>query len=255
MKLIPNTTDLSGMDCHMHSLFSPDSHQTPEQIVSGIKKRGLRGFIITDHIDVDRWWRDLDFEEYFRVWNKVRAAHPELKIYIGLEVGFEPETAERTYRLIKDLPLEYVINSVHYVTRPDNPYYDSYAGGRISAYTDYINAVIASLDAPWEFNTVGHFGFFERYAPPPKEAWVMDYQTFKPLMDEVIRKIVSRGARVEENTNGGSEFRLPRADFLRAYKAAGGMRPVISSDAHTPDMIANRFSEAEKFIDEIFNNA
>lgn len=249
MELIPNNTDLTGLDCHTHSVFSPDSDQTPESLVTSARARGLRGFIVTDHIDVDRWGEEIDLVDYFKTWERVRRANPDLKIYIGLEAGFELDTYKRTYKLIKDFPFEYLITSVHYVP---GAWYAQYDGGREKTYRKYINAVLDSLDAPWGFNTVGHFGFFERYAPYPQSDWVMDYETFAPLMDEVIKKALERGVRFEENTKGGEIFRLPRADFLRAYKAAGGVRPVLGSDAHSPDAVAHRFDEAATFLDGIF---
>ena len=58
--------------------------------------------------------------------------------------------------------------------------------------------------------------------------------------------------RIEENTNAGGEMRLPRADFLQAYKAAGGARPVIGSDAHVSSSIGQYFDKAEKFLTDIF---
>lgn len=251
MKLLKNTTDFAGLDCHTHSMFSPDSDQTPEALVKSARARGMRGFIITDHIDVDRWGEQIDLVEYFRTWERVRKVNPDLTIYIGIEAGFELDTYKRTYKLIKDLPFEYVITSVHYVP---GPWYAQYDGGRIKTYERYINAVIDSLDAPWEFNTVGHFGFFERYAPYPQSDWAMDYESFAPLMDKAIEKAVSRGVLFEENTKGGEIFRLPRADFLQAYKAAGGVRPVLGSDAHSPEAVAHRFDEAAAFLDGIFEN-
>lgn len=92
----------------------------------------------------------------------------------------------------------------------------------------------------------------ERYAPPPRDKFVMRYDLYKPILDEIIAKTLARGARLEENTNGGGEMRLPRADFLRAYKKAGGTRPVLASDAHASDAIGQYFDTAEKFLDEIF---
>lgn len=250
MKLIANDTDLRGMDCHMHSMFSPDSSQTPEQLVAAVRKRGLRGFIITDHVDVGHWQgcKQIDFDEYFRVWNKVRADNPDLTVYIGLEVGFDARYVTETHALIKDLPLEYVINSVHYWQHEG----DAFLSGAAGAYTEYLQAIAASLDAPYPFSTVGHIGFLERYAPPPRDKFVMRYDLYKPILDEIIAKTLARGARLEENTNGGGEMRLPRADFLRAYKKAGGSRPVLASDAHASDAIGQYFDTAEKFLDEIF---
>lgn len=250
MKLIPNDTDLRGMDCHVHSAFSPDSQQTPEQIVAEVRKRGLHGFIITDHIDIGHWRECdiIDFDEYFRTWNEVRAANPDLKIYIGLEVGYDARFVARTHELIKDLPLEYIVNSVHYWQQDG----DCFARDKTHAYTEYLQAIVHSFDAPYEFNTIGHLGFLERYAPRDKD-FSIEYSAYKPILDEIIKRAVERGVRFEENTNAGGEIRLPRADFLSAYKNAGGVRPVLSSDAHTPNAVAHHFDKANKFLDEIFN--
>ncbi|MCH5165872.1 MAG: histidinol-phosphatase HisJ family protein [Clostridiales bacterium] len=261
MKLLPDTTDLSGMDCHLHSRFSPDAKDagadSPEDIAAAVRKKGLRGFIVTDHIDIGHWngCEPIDFDKYFSVWESVRAKNPDLTIYIGLEVGFEKSTAEQTAKLISELPLEYVINSVHYWQGPDpnNPT-NHFSQGRIKAYTAYLNAVLASLDAPYAFNTIGHLGFPERYAPYDKSERAMEYEIFKPLMDEIIKKATDRRVRFEENTNAGGEMRLPRADFLKAYKTAGGTRPPLGSDAHVSASIGQHFKAAEKFLDDIFGN-
>ena len=254
MKLIDFDTDLTNMDCHLHSKFSPDAcgagADEPEGIVAAVRSKGLRGFIITDHIDVGHWegCKKINFDEYFSTWEKVRKFNPDLTIYIGLEVGFETEHAEETYNLIKDLPLEYVINSVHYWK-----WLDENDNGRVSVFAGYLQCVLASLDAPYSFTTIGHLGFPERYVKYPTGEREMEYKLFKPLMDEIIEKTVERGIRFEENTNAGGVMRLPRADFLRAYKKAGGMRPVIGSDAHKSDEIGQHFGVATKFLDKIFS--
>lgn len=248
MKLIPNDADLGGIDCHVHSYFSPDSSQTPEQIVAAVREKGLKGFIVTDHVDIGHWQgcKPIDFDEYFDVWNGVRKNNPDLTIYIGLEAGFERAHADETYRLIEHLPFEYVINSVHYWS------VDGFATGKQAAYTQYLDAVLASLDAPYGFGTIGHLGFLERYAPYFADERVLRYDDFKPYLDKIIDKAIKRGIRFEENTNGGGEMRLPRADFLRAYAAKGGVRPVISSDAHECSSIGRYFDRADAFLTDIF---
>lgn len=256
MKLIGMSVDLTGMDCHVHSGFSPDAFKagagSPQEIADTVRERGLRGFIITDHLDIGHWpgCKPIDFDEYFTTWEKVRRDNPDLKIYIGLETGFETRYAEETARIVSDLPLEYVINSVHYFGEPGR---DWFADGRVAAYTSYLNAVLDSLDAPYPFTTIGHLGFPERYAPYPPTERAIDYETFKPLLDRIIEKAVAKNIRFELNTNAGGEMRLPREGFLRAYKAAGGKRPVLGSDAHVCDSIAQHFAAATAFLDGIFN--
>lgn len=240
------------MDCHVHSRFSPDARNAgadaPQQIADAVRARGLSGFIVTDHVDVGHWkdFKPIDFDEYFSAWEKVRKDNPDLTVYIGLEVGYEKKHAKETARLIADLPLEYVINSVHYFGK------DVYALGKKKAYEKYLNAVLASLDAPYPFSAVGHLGFAERYAPYPPDARAIAYAEFQPIMQKIITRAIERNARFEENTNAGGQMCRPRADFLRAYKAAGGVRPVLGSDAHTSAGIGAYFEEADEFLDGIF---
>ena len=130
---------------------------------------------------------------------------------------------------------------------------EAWKEGKTAAFTKYLKCVSASLDCPYPFSTVGHVGFPERFAPYPETERAMDYKTFKPLMDEIIAKAIKRRVRFEENTNFGGMMRLPREDFLRAYKAAGGVRPVVGADAHISEKIGQYFDTAKAFLDEIFD--
>ncbi|MDE7107030.1 MAG: hypothetical protein K2O39_01770, partial [Clostridiales bacterium] len=59
MKLISNTTDLTNIDCHIHSTFSPDASacgaDVPQKIADAVRAMSLRGFIVTDHLDIGHW--------------------------------------------------------------------------------------------------------------------------------------------------------------------------------------------------------
>ncbi len=252
MKLIPNTTDLKNIDCHLHSRFSPDARSagaaSADEIADLVRKKNLRGFIVTDHLDVGHWnGYIIDFDKYFKEWERVRRENPDLTIYIGLEVGFEEKYAKATNAIVRDLPLDYIVNSVHYYET------SGYGSGKSKIYSDYLEAVIASLDAPYEFSTVGHLGYVERYAPYPDGERAMSYDEFKPLLDIIIKRAIERGVRFEENTNAGGKMITPRKDFFTAYARAGGARPVVGSDSHTPDTIGNYFESANDFLAEIFD--
>ncbi len=252
MELLSYTYDLSNIDCHIHSRFSPDARNAgadePQKIADTVRAKGLRGFIATDHIDVGHWkdFAPLDFDAYFTTWEKVKRDNPDLDIHVGLEVGYEKKHAKETARLIADLPLEYIINSVHYFGK------DVFALGKKKAYAEYLNAVLASLDAPYPFTTIGHLGFAERYAPYDISERVIAYDEFEPILRKIAERAVERKIRFEENTNTDGEMRCPRSDFLRAYKDMGGVRPVLGSDAHVSARIGAHFDIATKFLDGIF---
>ena len=176
MKLLPYNSDLSDMDCHLHSRFSPDAKgcgaDEPQKIADAVRANGLRGFIVTDHVDIGHWdGYIIDFDKYFKTWERVRNDNPDLTIYIGLEVGFEQKHASQTAKLVKTLPLEYVINSVHYWHRPDGE----------PPFLSYLNAIRQSLDADYDFNTIGHIGFLERY-----NNTAMNYADYKDILNDII---------------------------------------------------------------------
>ncbi len=258
MRSLSPDADLNGIDCHVHSRFSPDAKfcgaDDPQGICDAVRRAGLKGFIVTDHIDIGHWnGYIIDFDEYFDAWNKAREENKDLRIYIGIEAGFEPHTALRTAEIIDRYPFEYVINSVHYWLKESGA--GDWKYGRKSAYTEYLKAVLASLAAPYPFTAIGHIGFPERYAPYPVGEREMEYSMFRELCDEIIETAVKLGIRPEENTNAEAEMRLPRVDFLRAYKAAGGKRPMLGSDAHNSADIGRRFFETEKILNDIFGEA
>lgn len=245
----PDINELKNMDCHLHSRFSPDAKACgagePQEIADAVRNAGLSGFIVTDHLDVGHWdGYIIDFDKYFRDWERVRDDNPDLKIFIGLEVGYEKKFYAQTRQIVRDLPLEYVVNSVHYwdhaVPIPKNE----------PPFLSYLDAVERSLDVDYDITTVGHVGFLERYI----EA-TLAYDDYRAVADRIIKAAVSRGVVFEENTNADLPPHQPRADFLRAYKAAGGTRPMLGSDAHTSDKIGRHFAEAEKFLDGIFGKA
>ncbi len=242
MKLIDKSVRLDGIDCHVHSNFSPDSASEPQDIVAAAREKGLRGFIITDHLDVGHWdGYIIDFDKYFAVWERLRKENPDLKIIIGLEIGYERKHYKETRSIVSDLPLEYAVNSVHYWEHPVPAPHNELA------FLSYLEAIERSLDVDYEFSTVGHIGFLERYINAP-----MPYDEYKHIMDRIIKAAVSRGVMIEENTNAFGEMRQPRADFLRAYKAAGGTRPVLSSDAHASSDVGRNFDKATSFLNGIF---
>lgn len=254
MKLIAPNIDLSGMDCHIHSAFSPDARESgadePQRIADAVRAKRLRGFIVTDHLDFGHWnGYIIDFDAYFRVWERVRKDNSDLTIYIGLEVGFERRYVKDTASIISDLPLDYVINSVHYWADPTH----NRISPRRVVYAEYLDAVRAALDAPYPFSAVAHLGFPERYALPDAKDRKMFYRDYARAMDGIISAAIARDAAFEINTNcGNAELYLPRIDFLRAYKAAGGRKPMLGSDAHTSAAIGRRFDEAAAMVNEVF---
>lgn len=234
------------IDNHIHSYFSPDSTEKPENIISAAVKAGLSGIAITDHLEVGHENLSYPLEEYFRVWNAARVNAP-IDIKIGIEVGYDPLYIDEISSIVNAYPFEHIISSIHHI-RGIDPYSNTdfyYSFPKDELYEKYLQAVSESLDAPYAIHAVGHIGYIERYAPYSDPS--MNYLSHKKTIDEIIAKLIAKNIALEFNTNASSFFQ-PRADFIKAYLNAGGNNIILSSDAHTVDHIAQHFNDAKDFL-------
>lgn len=233
-------------DRHIHSKFSFDSSAEPKDIVAAAEAMNLDEIVITDHVDYG-FVPLIDFDEYFTVWNSIRK-NSKVKIKIGVEVGYNPEYNREAAKLLKSFPFEFVVNSIHAVNGVDLYYSEFYDGKtREEAYREYLNAVLLSIDVPYEYNSVGHIGYVERCSPFNPVA--IDANEFTE-MRKIAEALVRRGVVPEINTSGAT-LNQPRKDFLKLYKSVGGKAVVTSSDAHTPNMIGKNIELASNLAQSL----
>lgn len=233
-------------DRHIHSKFSFDSHAEPKDIISAAESAGLTEICITDHVDLG-FVPLIDFDDYFSTWNGLKST-TKVKIKIGVELGFDKRYTREAASILKNYPFEFVVNSIHAVDGIDIFFSEYYAGkSRETAYKQYLNAILQAIDAPYEFNSVGHIGYIERCSPyAPVDLLASEF----PEMTAIAKAIINRGVVPEINTNGG-KLNQPREDFLRLYKSLGGKAVVTSSDAHTPNRVGENIARAQSLAQSI----
>ena len=68
-------------DCHIHTIFSPDGHQTPEQLINAAVEAGLTEITVTEHCECndngalppsETPWPDLDVKAYTETYEKLK---------------------------------------------------------------------------------------------------------------------------------------------------------------------------------------
>ena len=220
-------------------------------MIEGALARGLTYFAITDHCDKDcqvlpgfEYIRQIDlprrFEEIARLRDEYRG---RIDVAVGIEYGWlaaaDPLYAEINARYETDI----VINSVHLVSGEDC-YLPQFFFSRTQrrAYTEYLQDVSASLDAPYDYDVVGHIGYVIRKAP--YEDKILHYGDYSDLLDEILRKLISKGKALELNSHAegtGLDF-LPERATLRRYRELGGELVTFGSDAHEPINIARNYN-------------
>ena len=241
-------------DFHLHSRFSGDSEEDPENIVKRAIELGMESICITDHQDLDYPFIpgvtlqpvfEIDPDEYFRCWRGLKEKYEgRIDIRTGLEAGIEPHTYEEQMRRTKQVPFDFIINSCHVVTRKLCYFPDFFAQyGTQKGMRMYLECVYNNVCTFTNFDVVGHIDFLLRYAP--------EKETYNPevnmdITEKILKKVTEDGKGIEANSAGfrnGLASPNPCLGILKQYKALGGEIITIGSDAHTHADVGANFRE------------
>lgn len=249
------------IDCHNHTTFSPDATQTIDEIAAEAKRLGIGYLALTEHLDLgfpndkrpegEPSFDYLVTEKYF---DEIEAAKKKygLRIVAGIEAGYTEDTVEETAKELKRLPFEYVINSVH-ICHGLDCYWDGYFDGltKKEAYAEYIAAVRKSLEVPYRYDAVGHFGYIAR--PAPYEHKIMTFKEFPDEIDDVLAAVIKKGKILEVNTSVGISGGLciPDVGILERYYALGGRLINIGSDSHSISRFNRNYAEVSEKIKSV----
>ncbi len=223
-------------DCHVHTLFSPDGHQSMQDACQRAAALGLDAVCFTEHLDFGPGEQEYyNPEAYFAELERMRERYAEqMQILAGLEIS-EPHRHLHELEEAQKRPYDFILGSVH-----------AWIG-------DLFASEIARLDMPAEqiydaywaevlqmvqcggFDAVAHLDFPKRY--------MKDVSLFEPArLSAIFAEMHKRGLLLEINTSSlrkGCLETMPGAALLRQYKAAGGAYVTLGSDAHrTQDLYA-----------------
>ena len=244
-------------DFHNHTSFSADCKASPESMVEQAISLGLQYLCMTDHMDLDFPYPDLDFtfdvDEYFKKHQKLTESYGhQITLLTGIESGLQPGIYKDLSKIINGYGFDFVIGSSHLVDRMD-PYFPEYWENREEAagilrYFETILENVAEFD---NIDVYGHIDYIVRYAPSKAENY--SYQKYAEILDEILKTLIYKNIGLELNTAGfkyGLGFPNPHTDILKRYRELGGEILTIGSDAHRPEHLAYDFAKVPELLKE-----
>lgn len=233
-------------DVHTHTTFSPDGKDDIYTMIAEAKRKKVAYYGIAEHFDYDYVlggfsfddtpYTFIDAESYFSTARKIQEQEKEnIHILVGGEFGFTPDkSAGKFYQsLIERYKPDFVVNSVHSNNINDYYFADCYEGKtKEEAYDEYLNLVLQSVYAEYDYDIIAHLTYCSRYAPYPDKK--LRYADFSKQIDSILKGIIERDKILEINSSArgaGSEF-LPDVDILKRYYELGGRNISFASDAH-----------------------
>lgn len=233
-------------DYHMHTNLS-DGHHTHDEMVYAAEASGLTEIGFSDHISLKPvgWAMDLKrIPEMIDLIAHIQKKSNSVTVRFGAEVDYIPDLVDQTRSLIKSLPLDYVIGSVHFI---DDWNFDTdingYNGTDIDVFYRAYFRLIGEAAQTGMFDVIGHADLAKKFAV---------YPTFKlqKTYEQCARIFNESGVVVELNTSGKNkpcaEF-YPSVDFLEIlhhYRV-----PItLGSDAHVEQNIGQYFDETVNLL-------
>jgi histidinol-phosphatase (PHP family) len=245
MKFVETHNHLTG--------WSPDARQTFDELEAISIERGLHGFAISDHHDLDvltteknPWEVDVaSYVETFydrRRMPSKRSAGDKPGFLLSLELGWTPHNGAQLREVDEQYPFDYTIVAVHFYDGYD-PYLHKdkiYTRDFNKLYTSTINMIEQSARELSGSRIVAHYDYFSRYAPEEKSK--MLYKHTPDSFDKLFRTMRDNEQILEINTGTIEalirdkgytlEEAMPDSDVLIRYRELGGRFLTVASDAH-----------------------
>lgn len=245
-------------DYHVHSCFSFDSEEKPENIINQAISLGMKQICFTDHQDFN-WPVSgespiINIEDYLSKLSALREKYSsKIQILTGIELGLMEGNEGLCNELVTNNSFDYVIGSCHIVDQMD-PYYSEFWKDKPdrTAFETYFKTLLNALKGFYHIDTLGHLDYIVRYSPNKDSNYTpSDYQD---VIDEILNFIIDKGIKLEINTANlakGFNFPNPHMDIVKRYKELGGKYVTLGSDAHTAAGIGYAFDKMETMVTEM----
>ena len=243
-------------DYHMHTFVSYDGRSSAEEMVRAAVNAGLKEICFTDHLDYDVQHPEkvltFDTGAYNAAYDHLESS--EVKIRRGMEFGLLPDNRATLAEDLKRREFDFVLGSVHFVDGYDIYLEEFWQDMTIDgAEYRFLKETLECVHAHNDYDVLGHLTYVTKTRANPVKRPVV-YDSYRELLDEILRTLAVKGKGVEVNTSGVNVagVYLPSAEYLRRFKELGGKIVTVGSDAHDVSRVGEYCNEACQMVREIF---
>lgn len=245
------------MNYHAHDDASSDATGELARHVEAAVSAGVVHLCTTNHVEVlgdDGSWSVTLEESRPRFLAEIEAAErvrervPEVALRVGAEFEYRREWCATLEALAREVPLDFVIGSVHVVDGLNvsgGPEPARYFGERSmdDAYARYFETVLEMLD--WgAFDVLGHLDLVTRYGHDHYGPWRPERH--EELVRTVLAAAAERGVGIEANASGLAQAPgrpYPDETILAWAREAGVPFLTVGADSHRPEHVARGLAD------------
>lgn len=251
-------TNFTRTDHHTHTPLCRHAIGEPEEFVAQAQALRLHTYGIADHMpmpedDFDDWRMSASQLPMYWEWverAKKAAEQTDVHVLVGMECDWLPGTEPWLHELRRCYRWDYLIGSVHYLSRGASVD-DERASARSITGSDEgdwrrYGAAVADMVKSGLFDMVGHMDLVKIWGRRPTE-------DTRPYFEEALAALEDSGMVVELNTAGWykkCETQYPADELLRELLHRG-IPLVINSDAHNPQHVSRDWERALHLLETL----
>ncbi len=256
---------------HTHTRHC-DGNGEPYEFVEAALRKGMPRLGFSGHnvVPFPQEWTmpPENLESYLREVREAKARYSgRVEVFLGMEADYVPGVTSSTHPRIRDLGLEYVIGSVHFLEPLDGEYSWTVDGspdeldaglrgcfrGDVRALVEAYYRRIAEMALGTRPDIVGHFdaikknnryrGYFSE-----DEGW------YRSAAMGALDAVASSGSVLEINTGGvvrNTSGALYPSEWMLREVLRLGIPVMVNADAHWPDQIDGYFAEAVRLLRDL----
>ena len=239
---------------HIHTRNSADTEASPHEMCQSAIQAGLSGIAFCDHCHGGNY---ITYSTYDVLKSSHRDAEhmavqyqDRLQVFKGAEFDEILWTPEYINRLIDIFDFDIILASVHRVRNVHDTNFISRVNfaectdSGLRTYVKHYFEDVLETAQKCDFDVLSHLTLILRYVSG-KYKINLDLSEFMPIIDKILKTLISREKALEVNTSEvGSIGLIPDMEIIKRYYSFGGRLVTIGTDAHIPNRISHGFSEA-----------
>jgi len=238
-------------DYHIHTRYS-DGGGWPEDYIYSASAAGLSEIGFSDHFTLTPEQQDWSIRpellgEYCERILRLKEESKSIIVRLGLEIDYFPGKEKEIFEISRDLPLDFIIGSVHYLDEePVDAGPDFYKDKDIYDLFESYFILVGKTAATGLFDIIGHPDLVRIYRAGPVKSPAHLYL-------DLAKKFKKFNVAIELNTNGYNkplgDF-YPDKDYLHLF-CEEGVPVCVNSDAHEPARVAQYFDQAYSLLIQV----
>lgn len=225
-------------DSHMHSEHSFDGNDSVVMLCEQAIKLGLYSITITDHCECNEYFANnvrKSIEASIIASGRARATYSEkIRVYTGVELGQPTQNKLAADEVLSLCDYDFVIGSLHNLKNEQDFYFLEYNDSNVKELLERYFTQLYELAVDNRFDTLAHITYPLRYIYG-KVTEEVKYDTYKLMIDEILKILVKNDKALEINTSGLRQrigVTLPGEAVISRFKELGGKYITVGSDAH-----------------------